>query len=220
MSEAKPSAREPHATHHPVKAPVKAIVFDVGRVLVEWDMRCLFGKLIADPQRLDWFLATVVTEEWHFQHDAGGDLAEIVAERKALFPKEAALIDAYATRFLETIPGPVIGSTELLNRLGERDVPLYAITNFASVFWAEFFPTQPHFKHFHDIVVSGDEKIAKPDRRIFDLAAQRFGFAPAQMLFIDDNAANIAAARALNWQVHHFHDVATLEQDLLQRGLL
>ncbi len=216
MFEAKPYPREPHATHH----PVKAIVFDVGRVLVEWDMRCLFGKLIADPQRLDWFLATVVTEEWHFQHDAGGDLAEIVAERKALFPKEAALIDAYATRFLETIPGPVIGSTELLNRLGERDVPLYAITNFASVFWAEFFPTQPHFKHFHDIVVSGDEKIAKPDRRIFDLASQRFGFAPAQMLFIDDNAANIAAARALNWQVHHFNDVATLEQDLFKRGLL
>nr|WP_288487505.1 HAD-IA family hydrolase [uncultured Novosphingobium sp.] len=183
-------------------------------------MRCLFGKLIADPQRLDWFLATVVTEEWHFQHDAGRDLAEMVTERKALFPQEAALIDAYATRFLETIPGPVIGSTELLNRLGERDVPLYAITNFASVFWAEFLPTQPHFEHFRDIVVSGDEKIAKPDRRIFDLAARRFGFAPPEMLFIDDNAANIAAARALNWQVHHFNDVATLEQDLLQRGLL
>ncbi|WP_183617362.1 HAD-IA family hydrolase [Novosphingobium fluoreni] len=183
-------------------------------------MRCLFGKLIADPQRLDWFLATVVTEEWHFQHDAGRDLAEMVTERKALFPQEAALIDAYATRFLETIPGPVIGSTELLNRLGERDVPLYAITNFASVFWAEFLPTQPHFKHFRDIVVSGDEKIAKPDRRIFDMAARRFGFAPPEMLFIDDNAANIAAARALNWQVHHFNDVATLEQDLLQRGLL
>ncbi|WP_353960786.1 HAD-IA family hydrolase [uncultured Novosphingobium sp.] len=216
MFEAKPYPREPHATHH----PVKAIVFDVGRVLVEWDMRCLFGKLIADPQRLDWFLATVVTEEWHFQHDAGRDLAEMVTERKALFPQEAALIDAYATRFLETIPGPVIGSTELLNRLGERDVPLYAITNFASVFWAEFLPTQPHFEHFRDIVVSGDEKIAKPDRRIFDLAARRFGFAPPEMLFIDDNAANIAAARALNWQVHHFNDVATLEQDLLQRGLL
>lgn len=199
---------------------VEAVVFDVGRVLVEWDLRHLYAKLIADPAQLDWFCSTVVTEEWHFQHDAGRDLGEMVAERKREYPDSADLIDAYAKRFAETIPGPIAGTVALVDRLAARDVPLYAITNFASHFWAEFRPTLPVFAHFRDVVVSGDEKIAKPDARIFELAAARFGHAPAAMLFVDDNAANIAAAQALGWQVHHFHDAVALERDLAARGLL
>ena len=199
---------------------VEAVVFDVGRVLVEWDLRALYAKLIADPAQLDWFLTHVVTEAWHFQHDAGRGLAEMVAERKAEFPGHDDLIDAYATRFLETIPGPVPGSEAIVRRLAERGVPLYAITNFASVFWAQFRPTQPLFALFRDVVGSGDEKIAKPDPRIFQLAAARFGHRPGAMLFIDDNADNIAAAAALGWQVHHFRRAATLQEDLAARGLL
>ncbi|WP_067737405.1 HAD family hydrolase [Novosphingobium naphthalenivorans] len=199
---------------------IDAVVFDVGRVLVQWDMRLLFAKLIDDPERLDWFCGTVVTEEWHAQHDAGRDLAEMLAERKAQFPGHDELIDAYATRFLETIPGNVPGSHEIVRELAQRQVPLFAITNFASSFWREFRATEPLFDLFGDIVVSGDEKLAKPDPRIFDLAARRFGREPGSMLFIDDNAANIASARALGWQVHHFHDAEALRADLASRQLL
>jgi 2-haloacid dehalogenase len=206
--------------HESAPRPVEAVVFDVGRVLVEWDLRHLYAKLIADPARLDWFCTTVVTEEWHFQHDAGRDLAEMVAERKRAFPDEAALIDAYATRFGETIPGPVAGTAALVERLAARGLPLYAITNFASPFWTAFRPTLPALAHFRDVVVSGDEKIAKPDARIFDLAVRRFGHAPSAMLFVDDNAANVAGAAALGWQVHHFTDAPGLERDLQARGLL
>jgi 2-haloacid dehalogenase len=189
-------------------------------VIVQWDLRALFGKLIDDPAELDAFLQTVITEDWHFQVDAGRDLGEMVAERKALFPDHSSLLDAYTARFLETIPGPVEGTAELIERLAARDVPLYAITNFGSLFWSQFRPTMPVFGVFRDVVVSGDEKIAKPDARIFDLAAQRFGHAPQAMLFIDDNLANITAAAALGWQVHHFVDAVLLEQDLKARGLI
>ncbi len=198
----------------------EAVVFDVGRVLVEWDLRHLFAKLIADPQELDWFLAHVVTEAWHVEHDGGRELGEMVAARKREFPEHAALIDAYAARFLETIPALVPGTATLVDRLAARGVPLYAITNFASAFWAEFRPTQPVLRHFRDVVVSGEEKLLKPGRAIFDLAARRFGHAPETMLFIDDSLPNIDAARALGWQVHHFHDAPTLEADLAARGLL
>lgn len=196
------------------------VVFDVGRVIVQWDLRSLFAKLIDDPEELDWFLAHVVTEEWHFQHDAGRPLAEMVPERKAQFPDYAPLIDAYALRFLETIPGPVPGTAGLIERLSARGVPLFAITNFGSEFWAMFRPVEPVLDHFRDIVVSGDEKLAKPDPAIFALAADRFARAPAQMLFVDDNAANIAAAAALGWHTHHFCDAVRLEADLVERGLL
>ena len=201
-------------------SPVAAVVFDVGRVLFEWDLRHLFAKLIADPAEVEWVVANVVTEEWHFRHDAGEPLSAMVPQRKARFPDHAHLIDAYATRFGESIPGPVPGSLELVEALAARQVPLYAITNFGAEFWPPFRAAQPVFGHFRDIVVSGDEKLAKPDPAIFDLAASRFGHAPEAMLFIDDNPANIASAAALGWQVHHFRDSAGLAADLRARGLI
>lgn len=199
---------------------VEAVVFDVGRVLVQWNLRALFGKLIADRDELDWFLGNVVTEEWHFQHDEGRPLGEMLPERKAQFPQYAHLLDAYATRFIETIPGPVPGSVALVERLAAKGVPLYAITNFGAEFWDQFRPTFPPLDHMRDIVVSGVEKLAKPDAAIFDLAARRFDHAPSAMLFVDDNAANVAAAELLGWQVHHFRDASALEADLEARGLI
>lgn len=199
---------------------VQAVVFDVGRVIVQWNLRCLFAKLIADERELDWFLANVVTEEWHFQHDAGRELAEMVAERKLEFPDHSHLIDAYAARFVETIPGLVEGTPALVERLAERGVPLFALTNFGAEFWAQFRPTAPLFDHFADIVVSGEERCAKPDARIYEIAEQRFGHSGSALLFIDDNPANIAAAEARGWNGHLFTDAVRLQQDLAARSLL
>lgn len=199
---------------------VEAVVFDVGRVLYLWDLRILFEQLIEDEERLEFLLSEVVTEQWHFQHDAGRPLGDMVPERQAQFPDYADALDAYRTRFNETIPGPVPGSLEIVRELHERDVPLYAITNFGAEFWDGFRPTARIFDLFRDIVVSGKERIAKPDERIFALAARRFGHDPDKMLFIDDNAANIAAARGLGWQVHHFLNASGLRGDLEARSLL
>jgi 2-haloacid dehalogenase len=174
---------------------VTTVVFDVGRVLVQWDMRLLFAKLIADPDELDWFLAHVVTPEWHFQHDAGRAVADLVAERKAQFPVYAAHLDAYATRFNETIPGPVAGSFEIVEELAAAGVPLFAITNFGAEFWDGFRPTQPIFDLFRDIIVSGAEKMVKPDPAIYQLALARFGLKPGEAIFIDDNLPNVIAAQ-------------------------
>jgi 2-haloacid dehalogenase len=204
----------------PATAAVTAVVFDVGRVLFQWDLRHLFRTLIDDPDELEWFVANVVTEEWHFLHDAGTSLAEMLPDRIAAFPKYATHIQAYGERFNDSIPGPVPGSIELVERLHAGGHPLFAITNFGAEFWQSFRITQPVFDRFRDIVVSGEERLTKPDPAIYELAARRFGHAPGSMLFIDDNAANIAAARDCGWQVHHFTDAASLEADLLGRGLI
>ena len=98
---------------------VKAVVFDVGRVIVQWDLRCLIEKVVHDPAERDWVLAHVVTPAWHFQHDAGRRIEDMVAERAALFPAHTDAIKAYATRFNETIPGRVPGTAELIERLSD-----------------------------------------------------------------------------------------------------
>jgi 2-haloacid dehalogenase len=204
----------------PHAGTIDAVVFDVGRVIVRWDMRILFAKLFDDPADLDWFCANVVTEEWHGQHDAGRPIDGMVEERTRAFPEYRAAIEAYRDRWLETIPGVVAGVPELIEALAERAVPLYAITNFGTDFWALFRPTQPVLDHFRDIVVSGDEALVKPGSAIFALAAQRFGHAPERMMLIDDSLANVEAAARLGWHTHHFRDAATLGADLSARGLL
>ncbi len=198
----------------------KAVVFDVGRVIVQWDLRHLVEKVVTDPAECDWVVDHVITLNWHFQHDAGRPIAGMVAERKALFPQYAEVIDAYANRFIETIPGRVPGTAELIQRLNEQGTPLFAITNFGADFWQQFAPTEPVLELFRDIVVSGQEKLVKPDPAIFRHAARRFGYPPAEMLFIDDSPANVQRAADEGWQAHHFTDAATLEADLQQRGLL
>ena len=199
---------------------VEAVVFDVGRVLYQWHLRHLFEKIVDDRARLETLLGEVVTEEWHFEHDRGRTLGEMVPERIALYPDFEPEIRAYATRFNETIPGPVPGSHALVERLDARDVPLYAITNFGAEFWAGFRPSEPIFDRFRDIVVSGEEKLAKPDPAIFALAEARFARSASTMLFIDDNRANVDAAAACGWHVHHFTDAAALESDLADRKLI
>ena len=199
---------------------VEAVVFDVGRVLYQWHLRNLFEKIVDDRARLKTLLGEVVTEEWHFEHDRGRTLGEMVPERIALYPDFEPEIRAYATRFNETIPGPVPGSHALVERLDARGVPLYAITNFGAEFWAGFRPSEPIFDRFRDIVVSGEEKLAKPDPAIFALAEARFGRSASTMLFIDDNRANVDAAAACGWHVHHFTDAAALESDLADRKLI
>lgn len=201
-------------------ATPQAVVFDIGRVLVQWSIRALYEKLIDDPAQLDWFLTHVISEQWHFQHDTGVPLAEMIAARADEFPDHRQLIEAYGTRWLETVPGAVPGTHALVEQLAARGTPLYAITNFGTDSWAMFRPTFPILDYFRIIVVSAHEQLTKPDPAIYALAAARFGHTPGEMLFIDDNAANIAAADVCGWQTHLFIDAEGLGAALRARLLI
>lgn len=199
---------------------VEAVVFDVGKVLVEWERDLPFRNLIPDAAERAWFMEQVIPLAWHGEHDAGRDGEAMIAERSALFPDHAHLIRAWLDRFNETIPGPVPGSTEIVEDLHAAGVPLFAITNFGADTWAGFAPGYPLFGRFRDIVVSGVEKLAKPDPAIYALAERRFGVPGNAMLFVDDSLANVKSAQACGWHAHHFTDAATLRTDLTRRGLL
>lgn len=192
-----------------------AVIFDVGKVLYDWSPRFLYQRLIADDRALDAFLRDVVTTEWHFQHDAGRPFAETSAELTALHPHHADLIAAWGPRFNESIPGPMPGMLEVVRELDADGVPLFAITNFSGEFWKPFRAENAEiFDRFRDIVVSGDEKLIKPDPAIYHLALHRFGLAPEQAMFVDDNAANVVAARAIGIDAVLFTDADAFRVDL------
>ena len=200
--------------------PIRAVVFDVGHVLFSWDIGALYARLIPDPERLRWFLTHVVTPQWHFQHDAGRPSSETIPELQAQFPAVAELIGVYADRFLETITGPVLGMPEIVAELGAAGVPLFAITNFSAEFWDRFRPTAPIFDRFQGFVVSGTERLMKPDPAIYGLALARFGLAPGEGLFVDDRIENVRAGAANGFPGHHFTGAARLRERLVAANLL
>jgi len=192
----------------------KAVVFDVGRVLFHWQLRALFEKIIDDGAELDWSLANVVTEEWHFQHDRGVTLGEMLPARIAQYPGQALRIAAYAARFNETAASPVEGVHDIVRRLHQNGVPLFCLTNFGDELFAQFRAEHAIFDLFEDIIVSGTEKIAKPDPRIYELVEARSDRPGEALFFIDDNADNVAAAKARGWNAHLFTDAGSLQDQL------
>lgn len=198
-----------------------AVIFDVGRVLFEWDPRYLYERLIDDDQALEAFLANVVTKEWHFQHDAGRPFAETSAELSAQFPEHAALIHAWGPRFNDTVPHAIPGMLEIVRELDAAGVPLFAITNFSGEFWRDWVPQHAEvFDRFRDVVVSGDEKLVKPDPAIYALALKRFGLSGPDAVFVDDSPANIAGANAAGIHGVLFTDAGDFRAELVRFGLL
>ena len=211
----------PAADVIPAAVVPTAVIFDVGRVLYDWDPRILYGRLIDDDRALNAFLRDVVTHEWHFQHDAGRDFADTSAELASLYPQHAELIAVWGPRFLESIGDPIAGMRALVDELEAANVPLYAITNFSHEFWPPFRAREAAmFDRFRDVVVSGVEKMVKPDPAIYRLALDRFGLRAESTVFIDDNAANIEGALSVGLIALHFTDEPTLRSDMRALGLL
>jgi len=199
----------------------RAVIFDVGRVLVDWEIRFLYERLIPEGEALDAFLRDVVTEKWHFQHDEGRPFAETSAELTALYPQHAELIAQFGPRFNDTNSSAIPGMPELLAELDSAGVPLFAITNFSGEFFPRFRVKYPDmFDRFRDIVVSGDEKMVKPDPAIYRLALDRFGLRGEEAVFVDDNAENVAGAAALGIHAILFTGEPALRAELVSLGLL
>ena len=198
----------------------RAVLWDVGNVVVGWSPRRLYLKIFKEPAACDRFLLSVCTLDWHTEHDRGASFADNAAPLIARYPEHEAAIRAWGERFIETV-GPVIAESEAaIHALAARGVPQFGLTNMPSGAWPAVKGLSSAFGHFRETVVSGDEGMIKPDPAIFRLAAERAGMTPSDLLFIDDSATNIAAAAALGFHVHRFGDPAHLIPLLVGHGLL
>jgi 2-haloacid dehalogenase len=198
-------------------------VFDMGGVLLDWNPRHLYRKLIADPVEMERFLATVTTTPWHNLQDAGGDPAEATRRLIAEHPAQQALIEAFYGRFDEMLEHPFPEMAALVERLHAAGTPLYLLSN-APAFLDPWLrgPGQrrhPFFGRFRDYVVSGAVCCLKPDPAIYDLVCRTGGFAPGQAVLIDDNLPNIEGARAFGMHAVHHRSTAETEDALRQLGL-
>ena len=186
-------------------------VFDLGGVLVDWNPRYLFNKLFDDSARLEWFLAHVCNGAFYLMLDENGDSRAAICDVQARHPEHAAAIAAYVERFDETVRGEIAPMVATLERLHAAGTRLYALTNWAADTFARTRPRLPCLSLFRDIVVSGEERLIKPDPRLFQVLFARGGFAPGDAVFVDDNKVNADAARSLGMHaIHHRHPGETI----------
>jgi 2-haloacid dehalogenase len=201
-----------------VPAPA-AVVFDLGGVLIEWDPRHLYRKLLPEHE-IEPFLEEVGFAEWNLAQDAGGRWADAVERLAARYPHRRELIAAYPARYDESMPGPIHGTVALLEELHARGTRLLALTNWA----AETFPrARARFgflDRFEGIVVSGEERAVKPDPRLFGILLRRYQLEPQRTVFVDDSPTNVAAAAELGLIALRFEGAARLRDDLSRFGLL
>jgi 2-haloacid dehalogenase len=196
------------------------VVFDLGGVLIDWDPRHLYRKLINDEAAMEHFLAEVCSPAWNLEQDRGRPWKDAIELLVRLHPIHANLIAAFHERWPEMLGGPIPGSVGILRELRARATPLYALTNWSDETFHHAENIYDFLGWFHGIVVSGREKIVKPDPAIYRLLCRRFALDPATLVYIDDNPNNVAAASELGMHGIHFTAPPALRGELASLGLL
>lgn len=196
------------------------VIFDLGNVLIEWDRRRLYEKLIDDPDELNTFLDTVFTMEDNAELDRGKPLAEVVAEVARRHPDQHELVMAFGQRWKETLGEVITGSVEILRDLHGSGVKLLALSNWGKDTFASIEADYDFFDLFDGMVISGREGVVKPDQKIYDILCDRYQVTPSRAVFIDDSAANVATAMMLGFDSLLFDHPDVLRQQLIYRQLL
>jgi 2-haloacid dehalogenase len=200
--------------------PARVAIFDLGGVLIDWDPRYLYRKLLPDEAAIEDFLARVCTQEWNELQDAGRSVDEATALLAAEHPECAELIAAYYGRFDEMMAGPIEGTVAVLDDLDRRGVPLYALSNFAAETFTIARRRFSFLARFRAILLSAEERLVKPDPRFYRLLLDRHDIDAADAVFVDDRPANVNAAVALGMEGIHFESPAQLRRELGALGLL
>jgi FMN phosphatase YigB (HAD superfamily) len=179
----------------------------------------LFRKLFETEEEARWFQQNICTPAWNLEFDAGDIFVEGVARLTTRFPKYWREIQAFDRRWKETLGPFDAGTIAIHDELIAAEIPTFAITNFSWEKWVSCLGEWPFLENFDGVVVSGLEHLVKPDPRLFRLFCERYALAPESCVFIDDNEANVVAARGIGMTAIQFRDSATLRQELIGLGL-
>jgi 2-haloacid dehalogenase len=201
--------------------PIDTVIFDLGGVLIDWNPRYLYRKILKDEEEVTWFLENICTSDWNDQQDAGRSFQEATDMLVAMHPQWETPIRAWYERWTETISGPLHDTVEILRQIkASGRYKLLALTNWS----AESFPwalDNFEFLHWFDgIVVSGTEKTRKPFPEFYQILFDRYNVLPAQAIFIDDNIKNITGAKNVGLPAIHFQSPAQLRGELEKMSIL
>ena len=200
---------------------IETVIFDLGGVLIDWEPHRLFRKIFSDEKEMEYFLQNICTPDWNVQQDKGRPLADATQILLDQYPKYTSEIQAFYGRWEEMLGGAIQPTVDILEELvNAKTHRIYALTNWS----AETFPVAlrdySFLQLFEGILVSGDEKMIKPERAIYDLICTRYEINPATAVFIDDSLKNIKGCEDYGMKGIHFQSGEQLRKELEELGVL
>lgn len=193
---------------------IKNIIFDFGGVLLDWNPRYLYKSYFNNDEEMEHFLADICNGEWNIRQDAGRPFAEAVKELQAKFPEYAEAIQMYDDDWEKMLKCELPGSIDLLKELKSMGYGIYGLTNWSAEKIGYAFANYSFFSLFDGIVVSGVEKVVKPDRKIYEILLERYSLKPGECVFIDDNPDNVDMAKVLGINAIRFDNIGNVKEHL------
>ena len=193
---------------------IKNVVFDFGRVLIDWDPRNLFRKVFESEEEMEYFLANVCTQEWNNLQDSERTYAEGIAELVPKFPQYEREINIYFDRWIEMLGEEYPATAKLKKILRAEGYRLYGLSNWSAETFPQVEATYTFMKDLDGMVISGYEGVQKPDERIYRIQLERYNLRPEETVFFDDNIDNVIGAREVGIHAILFRDAEQAERDL------
>ena len=197
----------------------RAVVFDIGNVLIEWQPERFFDREIGVDARKAMF-ADVDLHAMNDLVDQGQNWRDTVYSCADAHPKHAQAIRLWHDRWLEMASPAIDPCVDLLRALRQNNVPVLALSNFGIETFALAEKAYPFLSEFDQRWISGHLGVTKPDPRIYQMLEETCGFAPHDLLFADDRAENIDAAATRGWATHLFEGAEGWAKRLVEEGLL
>ena len=193
---------------------INNIIFDFGGVLLDWNPRYLYKSYFNNDEEMEHFLADICNGEWNIRQDAGRPFAEAVKELQAKFPEYAEAIQMYDDDWEKMLKCELPESIDLLKELKFMGYGIYGLTNWSAEKIGYAFANYSFFSLFDGIVVSGVEKVVKPDRKIYEILLERYSLKPGECVFIDDNQDNVDMAKVLGINAIRFDNIGNVKEHL------
>lgn len=193
---------------------IKNIIFDFGGVLLDWNPRYLYKSYFNNDEEMEHFLADICNGEWNIKQDAGRPFAEAVKELQAKSPEYAEAIQMYDDDWEKMLKCELTESIDLLKELKSMGYGIYGLTNWSAEKIGYAFANYSFFSLFDGIVVSGVEKVVKPDRKIYEILLERYSLKPGECVFIDDSQDNVDMAKVLGINAIRFDNIGNVKEHL------
>lgn len=197
---------------------ITTVVLDLGNVLVQWDPRAVWTGVRSEAE-VTAFLDESTFRVLNHAVDAGMPIADAVATMRSEASGHAEMLEEYFAGFDRSLAGPVPGSAALVEDLQRAGTRLLGLTNWSAETYHHAAVAAPAIDALEAVMVSGQERVAKPDPEIFRRLVERYRLVPGETLFADDTPANVDAARAVGLHAHHVTSTAGLRSRLRELGV-
>jgi len=198
---------------------IKAVIFDIGNVLIEWQPERFYDAKIGIEKRKKMF-DNIDLHGMNDVIDSGGPFQKTIYTWAEKYPEFRAEIRMWYDHWIEMAAPPIDLSWASLRALQAKDVSVFALSNFGIDSFAYAKTKYPELGVFDQCYISGYMGVIKPAKQIYQLLEDGCGLAPEALLFTDDRSENIDAAGDRGWNTHLFEGPEGWVDCLVDHGLL